>query len=97
MPVAVWMACGHPAFPDRLLCPRCGGGDWRRKRVETGTVEEVTLVRRTPGHVYDTPVRLGSVRLADGPVVIARLDEGLERGSRARVDLEGGAPVAHAL
>ena len=94
VPVAVCMTCGRRAFPAPLLCPSCGGGESRREWVETGTVEEVTLLRRTPGRALDEPVRLGSVRLANGPRVVVRLDRGLERGSPARVDLEGGAPFA---
>ena len=89
------MSCGHRAFPVRLLCPSCGGGDSRREWVETGTVEEVTLLRRSAGRAYDEPIRLGCVRLADGPRVVARLERGLQPGSAARVDLKDGAPLAY--
>ena len=95
VPVAVCMTCGRRAFPAPLLCPSCGGGESRREWVETGTVEEVTLLRRTPGRALDEPVRLGSVRLATGPRVIARLEHGLAAGARARLELQDGALVAY--
>ena len=94
VPVSVCMSCGHRSFPERLLCPRCGAADRRRERVEHGTVEEVTVLRRTAGRAYDEPIVLASIRLASGPRVVARLDERLAPGTRVRVDLRAGAPVA---
>ena len=94
VPVSVCMSCGHRSFPERLLCPRCGGGDRRRQWVEAGTVEHVTTLRRTAGRAYDDPVILASVRLSAGPRVIARLEERLPPGTAVRLDLRDGAPVA---
>ena len=56
-------------------------------------MEETTIVRRAPGGLR-RPVLLGSVRLAAGPLVIARLEEGAETGARVRVWMDGGVPVA---
>ena len=93
VPVLVCEQCGAALFPARLLCPRCGGSRWREEPVDAGVVEETTVVRRAPGGLR-RPVLLGSVRLAAGPVVIARLEPGVEAGARVRVSMEGGVPVA---
>lgn len=94
VPVAVCMACGARAFPERLLCPVCGGGDWRREWAERGVLEEVTALHRSPGRSYEPPVRLATVRLASGPRVVARLDHDLVPGMQVALDVEGGAIVA---
>ena len=94
VPVSVCMSCGHRSFPERLLCPRCGGGDRRREWVEAGTVEEATLLRRAAGRAYEEPVVLASVRLSAGPRVIARLEERLPPRTSVSLDLRDGAPVA---
>jgi len=61
------IGCGVHLFPERLRCPRCGGWSFDRVAAGPGRVEqETTLVRQA--------VRLGSVHLGKGPVVIARLE-----------------------
>jgi uncharacterized OB-fold protein len=60
--------CGLHLFPERLRCPRCGARSFEPAPAGPGRVEERTALRRAP-------VRLGSVRLDKGPVVIARLGE----------------------
>lgn len=64
-------ACGVHLFPERLRCPRCGAWEFEAVAAGPGRVEERTTLRRGG-------VRLGSVRLASGPVVIARLGEDAE-------------------
>ena len=86
--------CGHVAFPRLLLCPRCGGGDWRDRLLDGGTVEEATVVRRMPGLDPAEPVRLGTVRADAGPVLLARLEAGVEAGDRIELRDDAGAPVA---
>lgn len=73
-------------FPVRILCPRCGGSEWRRERVDAGVVEEVTIVR-------DKAVPIGSVRLEGGPAIVVRLGPEAEPGIRIRLVAEGEAPV----
>jgi uncharacterized OB-fold protein len=58
--------CGLHLFPERLRCPRCGGVRFDRVPAGPGRVEEQTRLR--------DGVRLGSVRLDAGPVVVARLE-----------------------
>ncbi len=61
--------------------------------VHDGTVDEVTLIRRIFGQPLTGPVRLGTVRLAGGGLIVARLD-GAAVGQRVRLFTDGGAPVA---
>jgi uncharacterized OB-fold protein len=79
-------ACGVALFPDRLRCPTCGEPPTQRLPAGPGRVEEDTQVRRaqdqSPG-----AVRLGSVRLDAGPVVIARLAQETGAGSVVRLDV----------
>jgi uncharacterized OB-fold protein len=86
--ILVCRRCGSTWFPDRLWCAVCGGRDFERVAAGVGVVEEETELHRPPG-----PVRLGSVRLDAGPVVIARLGEGIVAGGRVRLDEDGDAAV----
>lgn len=90
----VWVCtgCGRGAFPRRLLCPDCGGGEWTEAESE-GVVEEVTVLRRGPGRTYEPAPSIGSVRLDLGPLVVARLEAGTAPGDRIRLRLDGGAPT----
>jgi hypothetical protein len=71
-------------FPDRLWCPGCGGGELRHGPAGTGRVEQETGLRRPP---QDEPVRLGTVRLDSGPLVIARLSRDARAGMQVRLEL----------
>lgn len=95
-------ACGHPAWPPRLACARCGAAEWTEVDAATGTVLEVT---DAPGASGET-IRLGTVQLAlpaagrppategdDGIPVIARC-EGCEVGDRVELELIEGALTA---
>jgi uncharacterized OB-fold protein len=74
-------ACGTSAFPDRLWCPGCGAGTWQHVAAGPGRVEEETTLRRSA-----ETVRLGTVRLESGPLVIARL--ATHTGAGTEVQLE---------
>ena len=79
--------CGTSAFPDRLWCPRCGAGELRHLPAGPGNVEQETILRRPPAPAPDAdPVRLGTVRLEAGPMVIARLAVGAGPGTRVRLE-----------
>lgn len=78
-------ACGHVVFPARALCPRCGASEWRAVEAADGVVQEETAVGG---------VAVVEVRTDAGPVVVARADGRLARGARARLDADGGVPVA---
>jgi Rubredoxin-like zinc ribbon domain (DUF35_N) len=77
-PLPVCATCGNAAFPRRLLCPRCGGREWRTEPVDTGVVE------RASGSV-------AAVRTPLGPVLLARL---VGTGPEVTLDSDGSVPVA---
>lgn len=82
-------ACGHAVFPRLLLCGRCGGGDWAEEETGEGVLEEATAVTATK-------VRIGSVRSAAGPVLIARVEDEAEPSETVRLARDGdGAVVAY--
>lgn len=79
--------CGTGAFPDRLWCPCCGAEELHHAPAGPGAVEQETVLRRPPATApQDEPVRLGTVRLQSGPLVIARLATGVGAGTRVRLD-----------
>jgi uncharacterized OB-fold protein len=94
LPVSICSACGHSVFPARLLCPRCGGSEWATTEIVEGVVEDATVVRRVPGGPLPAPVQLGAVRVAGGPVVLARLEPGTDSGASVRLEYRDGVPVA---
>lgn len=73
--------CETSLFPDRLWCPGCGAGTLQHVPAGPGRVEEETTLRRSA-----EPVRLGTVRLDSGPLIIARL--ATDTGAGAQVRLE---------
>jgi len=79
------LRCSAAWFPDRLRCPGCGARKWQRVPAGEGTVEQDTWVHRPPAP-DGAPVRLGSIRLDAGPIVIARLQEDVGTGRRVRLD-----------
>ena len=74
--------CETSMFPDRLWCPGCGAGPLQHVPAGLGHVEEETTLRRSAD-----PVRLGTVRLDSGPLVIARLATGTGAGTQVRLEL----------
>lgn len=96
LPVSTCSTCGHAVFPARLLCPRCAGSGWAIKEVDEGVVEDATVVRRAAGGPLPAPVQLAAVRVAGGPVVLARMEPGTaaEEGAPVRLEYRDGVPVA---
>jgi uncharacterized OB-fold protein len=88
MTVAECVTCGYLAYPPRILCPNCGGSEWRNRPAGSGVVTEVTESREG--------VRLGAVRSDDGIRIVARLAEGVEAGDRVELLREGFAALARA-
>jgi uncharacterized OB-fold protein len=76
--------CGRAVFPRRLLCPDCGGSEWRREPVETGMLEAAT----------EREVRVGAVRTPLGPLAITRIESGAEPGAEVSLDQDGDTPLA---
>ena len=84
-------SCGLAVYPERLLCSRCGNSTWERKTATRGVVEDATVVQRSIGASQPTDVRLGTVRLSAGPLVIARLVGDAIPGRRVTMRLHSGA------
>jgi uncharacterized OB-fold protein len=74
--------CGTSVFPDRLWCPSCGADELRHVAAGPGRVEEETVLRRTAD-----PIRLGTVRLDAGPILIARLSRHARTGTEVHLEL----------
>jgi uncharacterized OB-fold protein len=75
--------CETNLFPARLRCPNCGNTQMTPTPAGPGEVEQETTLRR-----QTEPVRLGSVRLAAGPVVIARLAPTVTTTTPVRLEQE---------
>jgi uncharacterized OB-fold protein len=86
MTIAECCACGYLAHPPRLLCPSCGGGEWRSRPAGSGVVTEVTESREG--------VRLGAVRGDGGVRIVARLAEGIGAGDPVELLQQGKAAIA---
>lgn len=84
--------CGAGFFPDRLRCPRCGARSWTRIRAGEGEIQDQTELRRQP-RAQEKRIRLGSVGLDAGPVVIARLGDRAETGNRVRLEMNPDGAV----
>ncbi len=85
--VFVCGSCGRAVFPERLLCPDCGGRDWREEPVERGVLEAVA---------DRGEVRVAAVRTPLGPLAIARLEGDAPAGAEVSLDEDGEVPVARA-
>jgi Rubredoxin-like zinc ribbon domain (DUF35_N) len=82
--------CGALYFPARLICYRCGGGDWANVRIYGGTIEESTRVPSANGS-QDT--LLATVNAA-GLRIIAGLEAPLSDGTCIVLEERNGAPWA---
>lgn len=85
-------ACGRAVWPPRLACSSCGAVEWKQMDASKGTLEEVSELAG-PGEEH---VRICSVRLDAGPVVIARA-QGVAPGERVSMEMIDGALLARSL
>jgi len=96
--VRIWQCkgCGAKVFPERLLCPRCHGGDFDQIRVLQGVVEEISVIRHMIGQANWKPRRIANVRTANGPMMTVGLQD--ESGPGTVIDLfeQDKAPVGRA-
>ena len=90
--------CNAHLFPDRLWCPDCPATELRHRPAGPGRVEEETTMHHPRSTAPQAePVRLGTVRLQSGPLVIARLAAEAVTGTQVRLDrTPTGAIWAHA-
>ena len=96
--VGIWRcrACDTGYFPQRLLCPRCGGHDFAEERVAEGVVEEVTVIRHVLGQTDWQPHRLANVRTTNGPRITVGLRDDSGPGTVIALFEEGTAPFGAA-
>ena len=68
--------CGHRQLPPKALCTACGSMDRLSLADATGegVVDTWTVVHRAPRPDVEAPYTIARVRLAEGPVVLTRLD-----------------------
>lgn len=85
--VFVCTACSRAVFPRRLLCPDCGGAEWRREPVDAGVLEAVT---------EGGDVRVGAVRTPLGPLAVVRVEGEQQPGAEVHLGEDGDVPVAGA-
>ena len=78
--VAVCSACGLAAWPRPAMCRRCGSLRFGAGAAPDGVLEEVAG-------------GLGTVRVAVGPMVVARVD-GAAPGDAVALEVRGGALTA---
>jgi uncharacterized protein len=83
--VFVCASCGRAVFPRRLLCPDCGGSEWKDEAVATGVLEAIA---------EQGDVRIGAVRTPLGPLVIARVEGDQQPGAEVSLGADGDVPVA---
>ena len=88
--ILVCATCGNATFPQLFLCPSCAGTTWRYEPVERGHVEGSTVNARDGVHV-------GLVRVALGPLVVARVEGAAEVGDEVALDQDGLVPVARPI
>jgi hypothetical protein len=83
-------ACGALYFPARLICYRCGSGEWTSVRISEGTIEEST---RIPGAHGSADTFLATINAA-GLRIVAALETPLADGARAVLEERNDAPWA---
>ena len=90
LPIPVCAACGEATFPGLFLCPSCAATTWRYEPVEHGVLEGSAVNARDGVHV-------GLVRVALGPLVVARVEGAAQAGDEVALDADGLVPVARPI
>jgi uncharacterized protein len=69
-------ACDHLQHPPKALCTGCGSMEHlaQTEVVGTGVVDSFTVIHRAPRPEVAVPYTIARVRLAEGPVVLTRLE-----------------------
>jgi len=91
--------CGLTTFPPHLRCARCGSLAWTTTPVQGGTLEYLTVVRRTlaPNDPARRPPTIVVVTTDSGPRVIASLvnaTESAQAGDAVTLTQDGKALLA---
>ncbi len=71
--LTVWKCagCGALYFPERYLCPACGGHVFDTTTVAEGVIEELTMVRHVIGQQDGTPKPIATVLIDGGARILA--------------------------
>lgn len=83
-------SCGKILFPPRLVCPKCGGKEFEKKRLsENGKVITFTTIRVAPKQfANETPYTIGVIELDEGVKITAQIvdckPEDVQIGKRVR-------------
>ncbi|CAE6855759.1 hypothetical protein R69746_07569 [Paraburkholderia aspalathi] len=85
--------CQLTLFPERYICPHCGGTHWRLVDAGVGIIEQLTRVVAGTEKAGGEPVVLATVHFEAGAFVIAQLGEAMAQGERVRLQEVGGGKV----
>ncbi|WP_104106789.1 OB-fold domain-containing protein [Nocardioides sp. 616] len=69
-------SCRHAQHPPKALCTGCGSMD-HLSQVDAegaGVVDSFTVIHRAPRPELQVPYTVARVRLAEGPIVLTRLE-----------------------
>jgi uncharacterized OB-fold protein len=85
-------SCGASYFPERLICPVCGGAQFDTVTAHDGRVEEITIVSHVIGQESWSPRPIATVLLAEGPRVLAGTLGEIASGAAVKVFSEDLVP-----
>jgi len=84
--------CGYVCFPPRLVCPRCGGREFKKtKLADSGKIITYTIIRVPPHQYVDqAPFAVGIAEQDDGTRLTAQIVdcnfEDLKIGMRVKIE-----------
>ena len=87
-------ACDLVIWYPRSACPRCLATELGERALSgRGRVVATAVVHRTPARELEaeTPLRVATIELAEGPLVVARVDGDVQPGT-AVAGVPGSAP-----
>jgi uncharacterized OB-fold protein len=64
-------SCGAVYFPERYLCPKCGGHEFETVNVAEGVIEDMTIVRHVLGQKDWQPKPIATVLIDGGARILA--------------------------
>ena len=92
--VQIWRCagCGTGYFPERLMCSRCRGHEFKADRVSEAVVEEISVIRHMLGQRDWKPRKIASVRTPDGLRMTVGLADDAGLGATIALYQDGTAP-----
>jgi uncharacterized OB-fold protein len=86
--------CDAVYFPERYLCPACGGNQLATTTVSEGVVEDMTTVRHVIGQPDWQPRPIATVKIDGGARILAGVIDDAGPNDRVTLSQENGAPYA---